>query len=100
MPPKSLRRLRQQVETLDKKIISLLAARFRITNKIQNLKSEFGVKIHQEKREHALFKKYLSRNAKHLPSVFLKKLFTLIFSYSKKPAIIKRHYGRPSARKT
>lgn len=90
MPLKSLSHLRKRVETLDKKIIALLIIRFRTTNKIQNLKREFGIKIHQGKREYVLLKKYLTRNAKHLPAQFLKKLFALIFSYAKKSDIIKR----------
>lgn len=99
MPPKPLNRLRKQIEILDKKIIALLIARFRTTNKIQNLKREFGMKINQQQRERTLLKKYLSsQNAKKLPAEFLKKLFSFIFSYSKKPAIIKRHYERKRGR--
>jgi chorismate mutase len=90
MPPKSLSLLRKQIETIDKKIIALLIARFRTTHKIQNLKREFGIKIHQENRERILLKKYLTSNAKYLPPEFLKKLFSLIFSYAKKTGIIKR----------
>lgn len=94
MPLKSLSSLsllRKKVETIDKKIIALLIARFRTTHKIQNLKREFGIKINQEKRERDLLKKYLSHpKGKGLPQKLLAKLFSLIFSYAKKTGIIKR----------
>lgn len=91
MSPKSLSKLRRFVETIDKKIISLLIARFRTTNQIQNLKREFGIKILQEKRERSLLKKYLNgTNPQKLPRELLKKLFGLIFSYSRKSDILKR----------
>lgn len=86
----ALKRLRKQIEKIDKNILSLLAKRFGITKAIQNLKRGYNIAIFQKSREKRLLKLHLIQS-KHLglSSRFVKKLFSLIFSYSKKTGIIK-----------
>lgn len=91
MDNKKLKILRKKVEKIDFHIIQLLAGRFKTTKQIQNLKIDFGVSLLQKKREKYLLKKYLklSKEKKLNPSL-TKRLFNLIFSFSKKTDIIKR----------
>lgn len=82
---KKLNSLRHTVEKIDRKILQLFSRRFLTTQKIQNLKREFGLPIYQKTREQKLFKKYALLEATlGLPRHFTKKLFRYIFSYSKK----------------
>lgn len=85
-----LNKLRKEILDIDKQILALLGKRFEATYKIQRIKLALGLKITQQKRERALLKKYLRFAARRkLNPAFVKKLFVLVFSYSKKSAIIK-----------
>lgn len=91
MACQKLKILRKKVEKIDRNIIQLLANRFKTTKQIQNLKIDFGVALLQKKREKYLLQKYLKlAKEKKLNPSLTKKLFNLIFSYSKKTGIIKR----------
>jgi chorismate mutase len=48
---KDLRKLRKQIDTLDEKLIKLLAERFEITHQIGHLKAQTGEKPKDTKRE-------------------------------------------------
>lgn len=81
--------LRKEVSGIDKQILALLGKRFKITNEIQQLKLVLGLKITQPKRENELLNKYLLlATKKKLDPTLIRELFTLVFSYSKKSAII------------
>lgn len=88
-PDKKLNNLRRRVQNIDLKIIKLLVERFRVTRKIQALKKRLAEPITQKAREVSLLKGYLWFAQEHkLPLTFIKKLFRLLFSYSKKSGII------------
>lgn len=79
------------METIDKKILELLTKRFQATDKIQTIKTELGLKITQKGREIDLLEKYTQKAKEYgLPSDLIKKIFKMVFSYSKKTGIIKR----------
>lgn len=89
-PTSKLKNLRKEVDSIDKKIIELIAKRFRTTNKIQGLKREFSLPITQKGRESSMLKKYLNTaKRKKLPVDLVKKLFLILFYYSKKSGIIR-----------
>lgn len=91
MSLKQLKILRNKIEEVDGNIIKLLTKRFKTTKQIQNLKIDFGLPLLQKNREKYLLKKYLkSAGCKKLNPVLIKKLFNLIFSYSRKTGIIER----------
>ena len=78
------------METIDKKILELLTERFQATDKIQTIKTELGLKITQKGRETGLLEKYTQKAKEYgLPSDLIKKIFKMVFSYSKKTGIIK-----------
>ena len=81
----------KEVETIDKKILELLTKRFQATDKIQTIKAELGLEITQKSRETDLLEKYAQKAREYgLPSDLIKKIFKMVFSYSKKTGIIKR----------
>lgn len=85
-----LKELRSAVESIDNQIISLLVKRFKHTAEIQKLKRDLKIPISQKKREADLLNKYEKRAVRgKLPIALLKRLFTLLFAYSKKSGIIK-----------
>jgi len=87
---KKLNLIRKEVETIDKKILELLTERFQATDKIQTIKTELGLKITQKGRETGLLEKYTQKAKEYgLPSDLIKKIFKMVFSYSKKTGIIK-----------
>lgn len=91
MSTHKLQILRKKIEKVDHDIIQLLAERFKTTKQIQNLKIDFGLPLLQKKREKYLLQKYLKLAlAKKLNSTLIRKLFNLIFSYSRKTGIIRR----------
>lgn len=90
MSQKLLQRLRKKVEKIDKKIIDLLALRSITTIKIQILKREMGFPLFQEQREKKLLDLYQKKaQERKVEARFIKKLFTMIFSYAKKTGIMK-----------
>ena len=85
-----LKELRSAVEAIDLQIISLLVKRFKNTAEIQKLKRGLKIPISQKKREADLLKRYEKRAMRgKLPVALLRKLFTLLFAYSKESGIIK-----------
>lgn len=90
LPPQKLTILRQEVEKIDQMLITQLIKRFQKTAKIQQLKKQLGLPLTQKKREQSLLQKHFSRARKgKLPDSLIKRLFNLIFSYSKKSDIMK-----------
>ncbi|MEK7523693.1 MAG: chorismate mutase [Patescibacteria group bacterium] len=90
LPSQKLTLLRQEVEKIDKMLITQLIKRFQKTAKIQQLKKQLGLPLTQKKREQALLQKHFSRARKgKLQGSLIKRLFNLIFSYSKKTGIMK-----------
>ncbi|MBI5412851.1 chorismate mutase [Candidatus Peregrinibacteria bacterium] len=82
--------LRKEVSGIDKQILALLGKRFKITDQIQQIKLALGLKITQQKRENELLNKYIRLAVrKKLNPTMIRKLFTMVFSYSKKSVIIK-----------
>lgn len=90
LPPQKLTILRQEVGKIDRVVIAQLIKRFKKTAKIQQLKKQLELPLTQKRREQALLQKHfrLARKGK-LPDSFIKRLFNLIFSYSKKTGIMK-----------
>lgn len=91
MSTHKLKILRKKIEKIDGNIIKLLTERFKTAKQIQNLKIDFGIPLLQKNREKYLLQKYLKlAEGKKLNLTLIRKLFNLIFSYSKKTGIIKR----------
>lgn len=91
---KSLQKLRKRVDVLDEKLIKVFIERFHTTQHIQKLKKSLGMGLYQKKREEEHLARLLSINKKRkkddmLDAVFIKKLFQLVFKFSKKTGIIK-----------
>lgn len=88
---KQLITIRQQVTYIDKRIIKFLSDRFKLTSKIQQIKKKLHIPISQKQRENNLIEKYSKFAVKRgLPTSMITKLFSIVFSYSKKSGIIKR----------
>lgn len=86
-----LNRIRNQVTHIDQGIVSLIGKRFRLTEKIQELKCARGIALHQREREESMLKDYKRRaESQGLPSPCIKKIFQTLFYYSKKCVRIKR----------
>ncbi|MGB9598491.1 MAG: chorismate mutase [Minisyncoccales bacterium] len=74
-----LKKLRQEIDRVDKKIIGLLKERFKITRKIGRLKVEKSLPLRDKKRERELFQKRKAWSKKFNLSPFLvEKIFRLI----------------------
>lgn len=90
LPRPQLRRARTRVTRIDTLLIRLLAERFKVTRHIQSLKQAIHIPVHQKKRENTVLTRALRLGkANKLSTTFIKRLFSLIFSYSKKDGIIK-----------
>ena len=79
-----LQKWRKQVNVIDRVLIRTLGKRFNITGKIQTFKKKNGLPTKHADRETDILKK-LSMEIKkqHLPMVLLKKLYKIIFNYSR-----------------
>ena len=81
----TIEQLREQIEHTDADIIKKLAKRQKLAKQIGQLKSEQGKDVVDLLREKILFEFYEELSAKHnLQQTFVKRLFKLIISYSKK----------------
>lgn len=90
MPYKKILVLRKKIDIIDQKILKLLAERFNVTSKIQRVKRKLALPLLQKSREKSQMISYM-RVAKRLKlnPQLIRKIFSAIFSYAKKPDIIK-----------
>jgi len=80
-----LEKLRKKVDTIDRKLVSLLAERFKTTKEIILVKKKDGLAVKDVKREDAILKETgkLAKKAK-LNTEFITDIFKRILKESKK----------------
>ena len=80
---KRLQQLRETVEQIDYKIISLLAERQKLAPQFAVVKKKLGLALHQQRRERELLKKYrLVAVKKKVAVSLIEKIFSLLFKAS------------------
>jgi chorismate mutase len=80
-----LQQLRENINTIDRSIIELLAKRFGIAKQIGEIKKQSGMSIEDRDREQRLFEFYRKLGDEFgVDQVFLKKLFEDIIEESKR----------------
>ena len=78
-----LDKLRQKIQTVDEKLIKIIAKRFKEVAKIANLKKKQKVKVRQNGQWKKVLKNRLNQGKKlHLDSQFLTKIFNHIHEES------------------
>ena len=84
---KRLKKNRETLDVLDRKLLTLLNQRLRIALEIGKFKKEMGKKIYDPKREKEVLKKLKSKNKGPLKEEDLKKVFTTIMKVCRKSQI-------------
>lgn len=85
-----LAKLRKKVERIDQRLLVLLKSRFYTTERIQGIKGLLGLARNQPNREKQLLIKYRKQVSRSkVPVGLIKKVFSHIFSYSKRSGIIR-----------
>ena len=85
MANNELKNLRDEIDKTDKKLVELLAQRFRITKKVGEYKKARGLKACDPRREAEMFKERAMRAEKlNLDPGLAVKIFKLIVGASKK----------------
>ena len=84
---KKIDRLREQIDHLDRRLITLLKKRFQIVRQIGTLKKEMGLPVFQKSRWTQLMRDRIKRSRgpngrRTLSVLFIRDLFTLIHSES------------------
>ena len=78
-------KLRNEIEKTDRKLLTLLAHRASLSHRIGKMKAERGMPVYDRAREQALTKMHREVGMKlGLDASFVKKIFTLVLSYSRK----------------
>ncbi|EWG07803.1 MAG: chorismate mutase/prephenate dehydrogenase [Candidatus Aramenus sulfurataquae] len=81
---KELEELRRQIDSIDEKIVELLAQRMRIVSQVGNVKRRLNQPLTDEKREEQVRLRWMSLAQKNgLPETMVDSLLNLIFLYSK-----------------
>lgn len=88
--PKSLTTLRKNIDSIDKKLLSLIEKRQACCKKIGLVKKKFGLPISQPAREKLILDRILKlAKKKSLDQNLIKNLFKLLFAASKKAQLSK-----------
>ena len=84
-----LKRLREDIDFLDESLVSVLIARFKLTDKVGLFKKGQNLGVEDAGRE-ALIVKHLEELGGHvLPELLVKELYEVIFRFSKKVQVKK-----------
>lgn len=79
-----LEQLRKEIEKIDAEMIQKLAQRLKLVKEIGLLKADTGIDVLDENREAQLMRRYRVLCKEHqLDSIFVQRLFEIIFSYSR-----------------
>lgn len=78
----SLEKYRKEIDAIDKKLLQLFEKRFNVSKKVGEYKKKNKMKIFDKKREKEIIEK--RTNETKLSSLFVKKLYKLIFKESKR----------------
>ena len=74
----ALKKKRNEIDLIDRKLLDLLNQRLRIAMKIGRIKKETGEKIYDSKRENEVLERLRTRNKGPLKEKDLKKIFETI----------------------
>jgi len=81
----NLKRLREQIDKIDQKLLKLLAERFKITQKVGEYKKKYKLPPEDKKREREIFQKLdLLSKKLGLDAGLVKEIFRLIIKNVKK----------------
>lgn len=81
----NLKKLRKKIDKIDKKIIKNISQRNKLIIQVAKFKKEKNITTYQPEREKELFKDRIKTGKKNkLNPKFIKKLFEIILSESKK----------------
>ena len=82
-----LNKMREKINLLDQKLLTLLNQRLRIALEIGKIKKEMGKKIYDPKREKEVLERLKRKNKGSLKEEDLKKIFTTIMKVCRKSQI-------------
>ncbi|MCD6284257.1 chorismate mutase [bacterium] len=83
--PKTIKKLREQIDEIDKKLLRILAERFRVTQRVGEYKKRHKLPALDKKREKEIFqKRELLAKKLNLDPLLVKQIFTLIIENVKK----------------
>ncbi len=75
--------LREKIDELDRKILELIAERFRVVREIAEYKKQHNLPIEDKEREEAIREKYMEFSDR-IPEEFLVEFWDTMMYYSKK----------------
>ena len=82
---KALKKLREKIDQTDAAIIKKIAARQKLVQQVGRLKMAIGIKVLDANREQQQMEKFESISAAYaLDAIFIKRLFKMIITYSRK----------------
>jgi len=83
--PKTIKKLREQIDEIDKKLLKILSERFRVTQRVGEYKKRHKLPALDKKREKEIFqKRELLAKKLNLDPLLVKQIFTLIIENVKK----------------
>jgi len=83
--PKTIKKLREQIDEIDKKLLKTLAERFKVTQRVGEYKKRHKLPALDKKREKEIFqKRELLAKKLNLDPLLVKQIFTLIIKNVKK----------------
>jgi len=83
--PKTIKKLREQIDEIDKKLLKILSERFRVTQRVGEYKKRHKLPALDKKREKEIFqKRELLAKKLNLDPLLVKQIFTLIIKNVKK----------------
>ena len=83
--PKTIKKLREQIDEIDKKLLKILSERFRVTQRVGEYKKRHKLPALDRKREKEIFqKRELLAKKLNLDPLLVKQIFTLIIKNVKK----------------
>lgn len=83
-PEKEIRKLRLEIDEIDREVAQLLQKRFQAVRKIGRVKKAAGTAVEDSQREKEVLKNYMGEAAGSMDEEFIKKFTALVLEYSKK----------------
>jgi len=80
---KRLKKLRQEIDNIDKKILDLLEERMKIVHEVGDLKQELEISVEDLNRENDIIKRLTAQSSGELSAKQLIRIFTAVFKSSK-----------------
>ena len=80
---KRLKKLRQEIDNIDKKILALLEERMKIVHEVGDLKQELEISVEDLNRENDIIKRLTAQSSGELSAKQLIRIFTAVFKSSK-----------------